>query len=483
MNTILVVDDEVSIRRALEKFLQSLGYKVLSAENGEEGLKLARQENIDLALVDLMMPVMGGVDFIRAFKELQPDSVAIVLTGFGSIASAVEAMRAGAYHYLTKPFELDDISSLIQTALEHRQLRQENVLLKQQVQQRYRFDNIVGTHEGMGAVFNIIEKVSDTDSTVLILGESGTGKELVARALHYNSRRRDKALVTVNCAAIPENLLEAELFGYVKGAFTGAVHNRIGRFDAANRGTLFLDEIGDMSPKLQVKLLRVLQEQRFEPIGSNRTHEVDVRVIAATHQNLEQMVREKKFREDLFYRLNVIPLHVPPLRERKSDLPVLVEHFITQYNEDSQHKVSGISDRALAALLQYEWPGNVRQLENAVERAMVFRKSGKLDLADFPASIVGTASAVNSHQVVTRAPTFTPPQLPEHGLSFKDAVADFESQLIMQALERTSGNKNRAATLLGMNRTTLVEKMKKRKIGNWMEDEAASVSAVSEGMA
>ncbi|HPM41196.1 MAG TPA: sigma-54 dependent transcriptional regulator [bacterium] len=291
MARILIVDDEVAIRKALERFLLGLKYEVVSATDGEAALRLVEENTVDLALIDLVMPKMDGIELIGRLKRAQPSIVPIVLTGFGTITSAVEAMKAGAYHYLTKPFELDDIASLIATALEHRQLKEENRLLKSQLRDKYRFENIVGTSDEMAAVFDMVEKVAETDSTVLVTGESGTGKELVARAIHYNSPRRDKPLVVVNCAAIPEELLESELFGHVKGAFTGAVATKAGRFDAADRGSIFLDEIGDMSLKLQVKVLRVLQEQRFEPVGSTSTHQVDVRIIAATNQDLEVLVR------------------------------------------------------------------------------------------------------------------------------------------------------------------------------------------------
>jgi len=459
MARLLIVDDEVAIRKALERFLTGLKYEVLTAKDGEEALRIIEKESVDLALVDLVMPKVDGVEFIRRLKREQPGAVAIVLTGFGTITSAVEAMKAGAYHYLTKPFELDDIAALISTALEHRQLKEENRLLKHQLRERYRFENIVGHSDEMAAVFDLIEKVAETDSTVLITGESGTGKELVARAIHYNSQRRDKALVVVNCAAIPEELLESELFGHVKGAFTGAVATHSGRFDAADGGTIFLDEIGDMSLKLQVKVLRVLQEQRFEPVGSTSTHQVDVRIIAATNQDLELAVKERRFREDLYYRLNVIPIHIPPLRERSSDIPLLVDHFIEKYAKAGTGEMKRVTQPAMDMLVGYGWPGNVRELENQIERLVVLKKEDTIDVTDLPEKVSGVSSS-SSH---LRSGS-DDMDIPENGISFKRAVSDFESKLIMGALKKTGGNKNKAASLLKLNRTTLVEKIKKKSL-------------------
>jgi DNA-binding NtrC family response regulator len=457
MARILIVDDEVAIRKALERFLVGLKYSVHTAADGEEALDVLKSETIDLALVDLVMPRMDGVELIRRMKREQPEIVPIVLTGFGTITSAVEAMRAGAYHYLTKPFELDDIAALIGTALEHKQLKAENRLLKHQLRDKYRFENIVGQSDEMAAVFDLVEKVADTDSTVLITGESGTGKELVARAIHYNSPRRDKPLVIVNCAAIPEELLESELFGHVKGAFTGAVATHAGRFDSADNGTIFLDEIGDMTLKLQVKVLRVLQEQRFEPVGSTSTHEVDVRIIAATNQDLEKAVHDRRFREDLYYRLNVIPIHVPPLRERRTDIPLLLKHFIDKFSAESGKPPPNVTQDSLDKLMSYSWPGNVRELENLMERLIVLKKDELIDVKDLPGKVAGAAAATQG--VPEEGAEF---DIPEAGISFKKAVDDFESKLIVGALRKTGGNKNKAASLLNLNRTTLVEKIKKK---------------------
>lgn len=451
---ILVVDDEVAIRRALERFLTGLGYQVWGVENAADALKIIHSEVIDLALVDLVMPEMDGVELVKKMKSINPNLVAIVMTAYGTITSAVEAMKSGAYHYLTKPFELEDIASLVATGLEHQQLREENRYLKMQLKKKYKFENIIGSSDSMQQVFGLIEKVADTDSTILILGESGTGKELVARAIHYNSRRSDKPLITVNCGAIPEELLESELFGHVKGAFTGAHSTKPGRFDAADGGTIFLDEIGDMSPKLQVKILRVLQERRFEPVGSTKTHEVDVRIITATNQDLEQAVKDGRFREDLFYRLNVIPIRIPPLRERRSDIPLLLRHFISRFNEENERSVDGFTDAAAMVLENYDWPGNVRELENLMERIIVLKGEGSIALEDLPPHLKGVTEKFESGNIY----------IPSEGISFKEAVSEFEKKIIKQALEKTRGNKNRAASLLKLNRTTLVEKIKKMGI-------------------
>lgn len=451
--TILVVDDEVMIRRALEKFLADQGYRVLAAGSYEEALQCSAAAVVDCALVDLIMPGRNGVELIHALQERDPELMCIVLTGFGTIASAVEAIKDGAFHYLTKPFELDDILQLVQRALDHRRLRTENRTLKTQLRKQYRFDQIVGQSDAMRGIFSLIEKVAETDSTVLLLGESGTGKELVARAIHYNSHRAEKPLVTVNCAAIPEDLLESELFGHMRGSFTGATANHRGKFEVASGGTIFLDEIGDMSPKLQVKILRVLQERRFEPVGSTQTQEVNVRIIAATNRDLERAVREQRFREDLYYRLNVIPVKLPSLRERRHDVALLIDHFLRRFNQENERRVDSVSASAMECLLQYPWPGNVRELENMMERLVILKSQGTIELEDLPAQLHGGAWTFQAPSV----------DFPESGFSLKAAVMEFEHQLIRRALQKSGGNKNKAAGLLQLNRTTLVEKIKKQR--------------------
>ena len=452
---ILVVDDEELYRRALERILQRVGYTVSSARDANEALSILTSTPIELVLTDVKMPGVDGLELLRQIHEIDPELPCIVVTGYGSAESSVDALRAGAFWYLEKPFEqghLDVVRKLVEQAIEHRRLKAENRLLQTQLRSHYGFGNIVGQSAALRRALELVEKVADTESTVLITGESGTGKELIARALHFNSRRCERMFVTVNCGAIPEELLESELFGHVRGAFTNAVSHREGRFSLANGGTIFLDEIGDMSPTLQVKLLRVLQDRTFEAVGSSKTQKVDVRVVAATNQNLQVAIREKRFREDLYYRLNVIPIEVPPLRERRDDVPLLVRHFLDRIVTERGLQVDGISETALTRLSQYDWPGNVRELENLVERMAALHGAGELNIDDLPAHLSASPASSN-------VPT---PKVSESGLPFNEVVDRFESDLIRQALELTNWNKNRAAQLLGLNRTTLLEKIKKK---------------------
>ena len=419
-------------------------------------MKFIAQESVDLVLCDFQMPGMNGLEVVKRIHETQPDLPCILITGFGSAERSLEALGAGAFWYLEKPFEqerLDVIRRLVDQAIEHGQLKSENRRLQQELQSRYKFDRIVGRSAALRQMLSMVEKIADSESTVLVTGESGTGKELVAQALHYNSRRSGKPLVTVNCGAIPEELLESELFGHVKGAFTGAHQAREGRFSRAEGGTIFLDEIGDMSPNLQVKLLRVLQERTFEPVGSSSSREADVRVIAATHQDLPRLIEEKQFREDLYYRLNVVPVEVPPLRERAEDIPLLVHHFLDIAHHDRGARAESISDAAMERLVAYRWPGNVRELENLVERLAVLCVEREIDVQDLPTGLDGEAAAPSAGM-----------QLPAEGTSLNRAVEELEKSLISQALTRTEWNKNQAAQLLDLNRTTLIEKIKKRQL-------------------
>jgi DNA-binding NtrC family response regulator len=450
---ILIVDDESSIRIALFRALEKKGYQILTASSLTEAENLASAEQaIDVILVDLHLPDGNGMDLMGKIQKTHPHCQALVLTGFGTIESAIEATKRGAFHYISKPFNIDEVLTLVQKALEHKRLFQENKALKSQLQEKYKFDNIIGQSPEICQVFEMIERVADSDSTILITGESGTGKELVARAIHYNSPRAEKLMVPVNCGAIPEDLLESELFGHVKGAFTGAIASRQGRFEVASQGTIFLDEVGDMSPSLQVKILRVLQEQSFEPVGSTKTIEVDVRVIAATHRDLDVAVKNKSFREDLFYRLNVIPIKIPALRQRKSDIPFLIQHFLNHFNETKRRDIRGFSSDAMDLMMSYAWPGNVRELENLIERVVILKGNGTIETRDLP------------ERYQQRNFTLTPEQVifPSKGLDFNSAVDGFENNLIMQALEKTGWNRNQAASLLNLNRTTLVEKIKKK---------------------
>lgn len=456
---ILVVDDEAVIVKALVRYLTQEGYEVESALEGVEAIEKCKEKNFDLLLTDLNMPNMDGIQLITALRSINPDLSCLVMTGFGSIQSAVEAMKAGAFHYITKPFELEDIGLIIEKAVSHTKLKSQNQMLQREVQTRYGMENIIGASEELRAVLKLVSQVADTDSTVLILGDSGTGKELIAKAIHYNSRRADKPLIPVNCGAIPENLLESELLGHVKGSFTGAIQSKMGRFEMANGGTIFLDEIGDMSLRLQVKILRVLQERRFEPVGSTKTVEVDVRIITATNRNLEELVAKGEFREDLYYRLNVIPIHIPALRERVSDVPILVEHFLKIYADQNKVKQPKISHEIMSLFANYKWPGNVRELENTIERLVVLRPGQEVQIGDLPDKFLNAQDSIFKNSAL---------HIPDAGISLKNAVNDFENTLILKALEKTGWNKNKAAGLLRLNRTTLVEKIKKKHLEKYV---------------
>ncbi len=451
---ILVVDDSTSTLDAVASKLTEKGYEVIKATNGEEAIGYTDDHNFSVVVTDLMMPEVDGLSLLKHMQEHFPEVPVIVLTGYATIENAVEAMKAGAFDYLTKPVKLDEILVVVEKALEFQKLKIENLYLKDQLKKKYKFENIIGDSPQMQKIYRIVEKVADTDSTVLILGESGTGKELIAKAIHYNSPRRNRPFVPINCGAIPEELLESELFGHEKGAFTSAIKERAGRFELANGGTIFLDEIGDMSPKLQVKLLRVLQEHRFERIGGTKTIKVDIRVIAATHQDLEKAVEEGKFREDLFYRLNVIPIKIPPLRERGTDIDLLVTYFMKTYSKRKGMQPKKIAPETMECLRRFHWPGNVRELENVIERLLILTDSEEIRPEHLPEHILRPRGDS----------TISVPEIPEDGLYLKKVVEEFENRLILQALHRCNGKKNKAAELLKLNRTTLIEKLKKRKI-------------------
>jgi DNA-binding NtrC family response regulator len=448
--TVLVVDDDAVFRVALERYLEHEGYAVLSAGDSDSAIHAIETRTIDLLLTDLRMPGTDGIELIRRTRNHDPEAVCIVITGFGTPERSIEALQAGAFWFIDKDYEqIGAFGSLIEKALEHRRLRTRNQQLQQQLRVRYGFENIVGQSEGLRSALELVRKVADTDATVLVLGESGVGKELVARAIHYNSARADQPFIAINCGAIPEELLESELFGHVRGAFTSADRDRMGRFTAANGGTLFLDEIGDMSAKLQTKLLRVLQEQEFERVGSSKTERVDVRIIAATNQDLHELMRERRFREDLYFRLSVIPIDVPPLRERREDVPRLVEHFLSVQRREYPD-LKGITEPALKHLLEYDWPGNVRELEGLIERLAVLKRQGWITDDDLPPELRGRPLDVRRVR------------LPEAGVDFAALIDTVETDLILQALDTTGWNKNQAARLLGLKRTTLVEKIRSK---------------------
>jgi len=434
--------------------LDRKGLNVITANKIEEAKVLCQGDTlIDLAIVDLNLPDGDGIEFMTHLKALNPACEVIILTGHATIESAIRATQKGAFHFVTKPFNLEELMSLIEKALTHKKLQQENQQLRSELNKKYKFDQIIGTSEQIQNVLRLIERVADSDSTVLVTGESGTGKELIARAIHYNSPRATQPFVAINCGAIPSELLESELFGHMKGAFTGAIANRIGRFEMADGGTIFLDEIGDLEPSLQVKLLRALQERSFEPVGSTKTIQVNVRVIAATNIILEEAVETGNFREDLYYRLNVIPITVPALRERKTDIPLLMTHFMEVFNRTKSRNLTGITPEALECLCNYQWPGNIRELENLVERMTILKGQGQVDVLDLPIKYKAGKNVSSDIGTV---------EIPDSGMDFNSAVDAYENALILRALEKTGWNRNQAAALLRLNRTTLVEKIKKK---------------------
>ena len=451
---ILIVDQNKPAGDSLLRFLQNEGFETISTVNGDDALEVFRQDPCDVLLADLETPGLDNLQLLREVKAIAPRTMCIVTAESCSSAMALEAMKIGAFDYLPKPVDPEEIRLVINRALEFKNLQFENFNLKQQLKRKYSFTSIVGDSRPMQEVFRLIDKVADSDSTVLIQGESGTGKELVARAIHYNSKRRDRYLVPVNCGAIPETLLESELFGHVRGAFTGATTTRIGRFQAANGGTLFLDEIGDMSSSLQIKVLRVLQEQEFEPVGSVKSKKVDVRIIAATNQDLDEQVAKRQFREDLYYRLSVIPLKLPPLRERGDDIPLLVNHFLKAFGKLKNRNIKPLSSEVMEPLRRYDWPGNVRELENLIERMVILSENGEITLDDLPEKYLHNSANVMNQNV----------SMPPDGVDFNELVGGFENKLIAAAMQRAKGNKNLAARLLNLKRTTLVEKIKKKKL-------------------
>jgi two-component system response regulator PilR (NtrC family) len=446
---LLFVDDEATLRGLMAERLGERGFEVVEADSGERALALLDQFAFDIIITDLRLPGIDGSRLIESARDRYPGIVAIVITGYGTVKDAVDAIKRGASDFIAKPFQFDELIHVLQKAMEQRRLTSENAYLRSQLEERYQFEGILGHSRPMQKLFQVLETVVRSSSTILITGETGTGKEVVARAIHHNSARRAHRFVALNCSAIPETLLEAELFGHVRGAFTGAVGARQGRFEQAHRGTLFLDEVGTMSNGLQMKLLRALQEREFERVGDSQTIKVDVRVIAATNSDLAKMVAEGTFREDLYYRLHVIPIQLPPLRDRRDDIPVLVKHFLEKFAPGSQMQVV---QAAMRALMAYHWPGNVRQLENAIERAVALSAGRReIDVSDLPAEVQTPPATMNTPFV----------DFPDDGLDLPAYLAAIERDLINRSLDRTGGNRNRAAELLRIKRTTLVEKLKR----------------------
>jgi two-component system response regulator PilR (NtrC family) len=439
---VLVVDDERSMRELLSIVLRRDGYEVLIAEDGVAAVELLKRERVDILITDIRMPQMNGVDLLREAKRLAPDIVSIVMTAFSSTETAVEALRLGAADYVHKsPNAASELRLRVGRELERKRLQQENVLLKRAMRTTHQFANIIGTSTPMLALFQLVETIAPTSSTVLITGESGTGKELVARAIHVNSPRRERPFVAVNCGALSETLLDSELFGHMRGAYTGADSNKKGLIEVAEKGTIFLDEIGEMSPAVQVKLLRVLQERKFRRLGGTEEIDADIRILAATNRDLSKMVADGAFREDLFYRINVIPLRLPSLRERIDDIPLLAEHFVARFAEQMGKPIAGISGAALARLKLYGWPGNIRELENAMERAVALEQSPTILVESLPEHLA------NREPEVLPAP---PEAFPDAGFDLERHVQDIEREYIAEALRRAGGVKVKAAELLGM---------------------------------
>lgn len=447
MKTILVVDDEKSIRESLDGILQDEGFRTISAETGEEALAMLGAENPDLILLDIWLPGMDGLETLHRMRENNPEQLVIMMSGHGTIETAVKATKLGAYDFIEKPLSLEKVLISIENALKVSRLVEENRTLKASMAKEY---EMVGTSPAIQNLKEQITIAAPTSGWVLITGENGTGKELVARAIHHYSKRNDKPFVEVNCAAIPEELIESELFGHEKGAFTGATTQRKGKFDQANEGTLFLDEIGDMSLKTQAKILRILQERKFERVGGNRTIEVDVRVIAATNKDLEKQIREGLFRQDLYYRLNVLPFHVPPLRERREDIPLLAKHFLAFFCSKESRETKTLQQDALEAMAAYNWPGNVRELKNIVERLVIMTPHKSISLADLPPGI--QQAEPRNHECKA--------YIPDSGVSLKQAREDFEKEFILQKLQENDGNISRTAEAIDMERSNLHRKIK-----------------------
>ncbi len=447
---ILLVDDEEGMRRLLSRVLSREGYEPTTAASGEEALRLVGSEQFDLVITDIKMAGMSGLELLHELKAFDPALPIIVITAYGTVESAVQALRAGAYDYITKPFENDEIKLTVAKAFERERLLAENRYLHQELEGRYAFSGIVGKSLAMQEVFEISSSVAQSNANVLITGESGTGKELIARAIHFSSPRKEKPFIVLNCAALSEGVLESELFGHERGAFTGATATKKGRFELAHEGTLFIDEVGEMSLAAQVKLLRVLQEHEFERVGGTRTIRSDVRLVAATNKNLEAEVKKGSFREDLFYRLNVVNIELPPLRERREDIEGLARHFLSKYVQETGKKIQDLAPRTLSCLLAYEWPGNVRELQNAIERAVVLARGEVITPRDLPQGLQGDA------QICL--------ELPERGGSLPEILEDLERQLILQTLKREGGSQTRAADALGIKRTTLRYKLEKYQL-------------------
>jgi two-component system response regulator PilR (NtrC family) len=461
---ILVADDEQSMREFLDIMLKKEGYKVSLASNGEEVVKVVENDLFDLILLDIRMPKLDGISALKKIKANSPETIVIMITAYASADTAIKAMKEGAYDYITKPFKVDEIKLIIKNALEKKSLQKENILLKQAVRDRFHFGNIIGQSPKMVALYDLLEKVSPTKTNILITGESGTGKELVAKAIHYNSPRKEKPFVTLNCGAIPEPLIESELFGHMKGAFTDAIATKKGLFEVADEGTIFLDEISELPLLMQVKLLRVLQDKEFKRVGGTEDIRVDVRIIAATNKELEEAVKEKHFREDLFYRLNVIQIKLPPLRDRREDIQILANHFLKKYSQELSKNILKISPEALQILLNYEYPGNVRELQNIIERAVALEGS-----SDLTAHHLG--SYLSEQPLLRKGPIDI--EIPNDGIDLEKMVEDLERTLLLKALDKTKGIKKKAAELLHINFRSMRYRLEKYGLNHGSDSELA----------
>ncbi|MCE3009636.1 MAG: sigma-54 dependent transcriptional regulator [Proteobacteria bacterium] len=460
---ILVVDDEESIREFLEIMLKKEGYEVTCAEDGAKAKDLLIKKNFNMIISDLQMPNMTGLELLKHVRETYPDTVFMMITAFGTTETAVEAMKMGAYDYLTKPFKIDEVRLNIQNALRASSLEVENKVLKRELKQEYSFQSIIGNSEPMHRIFDLVRRVSQTPTNILVTGESGTGKEVVAKAIHYNGPLKDRNFVTINCGAIPENLMESEMFGHKKGSFTGAVVDKSGLFEVADGGTLFLDEVGELPTTIQVKLLRAIQERVIRRVGATEDIKVDVRIIAATNRDLEAMVKEGSFRQDLFYRLNVINIKMPPLRERKEDIPLLANHFLKKYNDRLTKQISGISMEAMEVLKKYEYPGNVRELENIIERTVALEGGASIlpeSLPPFVATPTGRKLA-SSHEI----------EIGEDGIDIDKILGQIEKELIVKAIHASNGVKKRAAKILKITFRSMRYRVEKYNLGTMNEDE------------
>lgn len=457
---LLVVDDEPSMREFLEIMLSQEGYEVTTASSGEEGFRMYRQETPDLVLTDVKMPGMSGLDLIREIHTVDPMVPIIAVTAYASADDALRAVREGAYDYLSKPFQVEDLRIIIRNALETRRLRRENLELKRSIDEKYRFGEIIGKSPEMIEIFNLVKTVAPSKAGVLIIGESGTGKELIAKAIHYSSARADRPFVTINCTAIPENLLESEMFGHLKGSFTGAIANKAGLVEAAHTGTLFLDEIGEIPLAIQAKLLRFLQEREFRRVGGTDERKIDVRIVAATNKKLEKEMEVGNFREDLYYRLNVIRIKLPPLREREEDIPLLVNHFLKKFSAEQGKNIARVSSLAMRVLCNYNFPGNVRELENIIERCVTLEQTDQLTAENLPAKLAESAGSPPSGEM----------EIPPDGIDLNRTLENLERKLITKALEITGGNRSRAARLLGISFRSLRYRLV--KLGMEMENEA-----------